>query len=79
MSQAHTPDKSGLGSSAFARRYSRNRCNLSFPPGTKMFQFPGSGPERRNRSVVHFEMHWVPPFRDRRIEAHFQLPAAYRR
>jgi hypothetical protein len=27
--------------SAFARHYSRNRCLLSFPPGTEMFHFPG--------------------------------------
>ena len=32
--------KVSLGSSAFARRYYRNRCNLSFPLGTKMVQFP---------------------------------------
>ena len=39
-----TPSEDGLGSSAFARRYSRNRLNLSFPPGTEMFQFPGCRP-----------------------------------
>ena len=31
---------SGLGSSYFARHYFRNRIFLSFPVGTKMFQFP---------------------------------------
>ena len=31
----------GLGSSPFARHYWGNRCFLSSPPGTKMFQFPG--------------------------------------
>lgn len=30
----------GLGYSSFARHYSRNRCLLSLPRGTKMFQFP---------------------------------------
>ena len=30
----------GLGSFRFARRYSGNREYLSFPRGTKMFQFP---------------------------------------
>lgn len=30
----------GLGSSGVARHYCRNRCLLSFPQGTKMFQFP---------------------------------------
>ena len=29
-----------LGYSSFARHYSRNRCLLSLPQGTKMFQFP---------------------------------------
>ena len=34
----------GLGFSDFARHYFRNRFLLSFPPGTKMFQFPGFPP-----------------------------------
>ena len=29
-----------LGYSNFARHYFRNRCLLSIPRGTKMFQFP---------------------------------------
>ncbi len=29
-----------LGSTGFARHYYRHRCLLSFPQGTKMFQFP---------------------------------------
>ena len=33
--------RTGLGCSAFARHYSRNRCLLSLPPGTEMFHFPG--------------------------------------
>ena len=33
----------GLGCSRFARRYSGNRCALSFPPVTEMFHFAGSG------------------------------------
>ena len=31
----------GLGWSPFARHYLGNHCLFSFPPGTKMFQFPG--------------------------------------
>src|ERR1035441_5073238 len=31
----------GLGSSDFARRYSRNLCLIYFPPGTEMVHFPG--------------------------------------
>ena len=38
---------SGLGSSLFARHYWGNRLFLSFPPGTKMFQFPGFAPSLR--------------------------------
>ena len=33
----------GLGCSRFARRYSGNRCALSFPPVTEMFHFTGFG------------------------------------
>ena len=36
----------GLGSSPFARHYWGNRCFLSSPPGTKMFQFPGFAPHQ---------------------------------
>ena len=36
--------RAGLGSSPFARRYWGNRCFLSLPPGTEMFQFPGFAP-----------------------------------
>ena len=36
----------GLGSSPFARHYWGNRCFLSSPPGTKMFQFPGFAPQK---------------------------------
>ena len=35
-----TPSSDGLGSSAFARHYLRNRFLLSSPAGTEMFQFP---------------------------------------
>ena len=34
----------GLGSSPFDRHYSGNRLFLSFPAGTKMFQFPAFPP-----------------------------------
>ena len=34
-------ERTGLGSSLFARHYWGNRSFLSSPPGTKMFQFPG--------------------------------------
>ena len=47
---ARTPTEVGLGSSAFARRYLRNRLNLSFPLGTKMFQFPRCSSSRQSRA-----------------------------
>ena len=71
--------KAGLGSSAFARRYSRNRLNLSFPPGTEMFQFPGCRPARTESAGPRRRAGGVAPFGDRWIEARFQLPTAYRR
>ena len=37
-----TPDKSGLGSSAFARRYLRNRCFFLFLRLLRCFSSPGS-------------------------------------
>ena len=49
---ARTPTEVGLGCSAFARRYLRNRLNLSFPLGTKMFQFPRYHARRRH-DVTH--------------------------
>ena len=48
ISRSYYPDcrrnDAGLGSSAFARHYSRNHMLFSLPPGTKMFQFPGFAP-----------------------------------
>jgi hypothetical protein len=54
---------------------------LSFPPGTKMFQFPGCPPDRL---CVHLPVtrHYpgrVPPFGNLEIIALMQLPRAYRR
>ena len=40
----HVLERTGLGSSLFARHYWGNRYFLSSPPGTKMFQFPGFAP-----------------------------------
>ena len=47
-----------LGSTGFARHYFRHRCLLSFPRGTKMFQFsrlPLSNPiysDRRHMTLL---------------------------
>ena len=43
----HVRKHTGLGSAPFARHYSGYRSFLSFPPGTKMFQFPGFAPNSR--------------------------------
>lgn len=73
----HAP---GLGSSPFARHYSGNREFLSFPPGTKMYQFPGFPPRTlcvQVRVTGHYPRR-VPPFGDPRITARLRLPVAYR-
>ena len=41
----HVRKHTGLGSSRFDRHYSGNRLFLSFPVGTKMFQFPTYSPQ----------------------------------
>lgn len=52
----------------------RESIFLSLPPGTKMFQFPGSTFLADNDSC-----RWVPPFGNLWINAYLQLPRAYRR
>ena len=65
----------GLGSAPFARHYSGYRYFLSFPPGTKMFQFPGFA-----LTIVSSgsSTHWVPPFGDARINPCLQVPEPFR-
>ena len=53
---------------------------LSLPPGTKMFQFPGSAFLTlciQVRILPHYGQ-WVSPFGNLRIKAYLQLPEAYR-
>ena len=53
---------------------------LSFPPGTKMFQFPGF-PSYTLCVQVWIPQHnlwWVPPFGNLRIVSHLHFPVAYR-
>ena len=69
----------GLGSSAFARRYLRNRVFFLFLRVLRCFSSPGSLP---------YVMDWrmddrgvlcrVSPFRDLRINGYLLLPEAYR-
>ena len=71
--------RSGLASSAFARRYSRNRCFFLFLRLLRCFSSPGSPP-----CVMDWRMDaWSPsmrvsPFRHLRITGHLPLPAAFR-
>lgn len=60
-----------LGYSNFARHYSRNRCLLSLPQGTKMFQFPWLPPHNLCIQLwVHrYESMRVSPFGYLRIKA----------
>ena len=69
----------GLGSSAFARRYSQNRCFFLFLRLLRCFSSPGSLPY-----VMDWRMDdWSPssrvsPFRHLRIKDYLHLPAAFR-
>ena len=53
---------------------------LSLPPGTEMFQFPGSASFTLciQINVLPHYGQWVPPFGNLRIKACLQLPEAYR-
>ena len=76
------PDENlkSLGYSNFARHYSRNRCLLSLPRPTKMFQFrrlplPTLCIQVR---VTRHNSSRVSPFGNPRFKAGGQLPEAYR-
>ena len=81
LMQSVTPEctHSGLGSSAFARRYLQNRVFFLFLRVLRCFSSPGSPP---------YVMDWrmddrgvlcrVSPFRDLRIKGYLLLPEAYR-
>ena len=79
--QSITPEctHSGLGSSSFARRYSRNRVYFLFLWLLRCFSSPGSLPY-----VMDWRMDdWSPssrvsPFRHLRIKDYLHLPAAFR-
>ena len=53
---------------------------LSFPPGTKMFQFPGFPSHTLCVQVwiIQYYLYWVPSFGNLRITGYLLLPAAYR-
>ena len=77
----HTPSctHNGLGSSAFARRYLRNRCFFLFLRVLRCFSSPGS--LHTPMDSVHDDRSSscrVPPFRHPRLNGYLLLPAAFR-
>ena len=81
ISTVRTPEcsHSGLGSSAFARRYLRNHCCFLFLRLLRCFSSPGSPPYVMDWRMDTCGLHmWVSPFRDLRIMAYLQLPEAFR-
>ena len=69
----------GLGSSAFARRYLRNRCFFLFLRVLRCFSSPGSPPCAMD---LHMDDRGFPcrvsPFRHLRIVGYLLLPEAFR-
>ena len=77
----HTPSctHNGLGSSAFARRYLRNRCFFLFLRLLRCFSSPGSPPYVMDwRMDDTSSSYRVSPFRHLRIKDYLHLPAAFR-
>ena len=69
----------GLGSSGFARRYSRNRCFFLFLRLLRCFSSPGSPPRAMDsRGDTRPFPVWVSPFRHLRLPGYPPLPAAFR-
>ena len=69
----------GLGSSAFARRYLRNRCFFLFLRVLRCFSSPGSPPHAMDSRTDDCGPHSrVSPFRDLRIIGYVLLPEAFR-
>ena len=69
----------GLGSSAFARRYLRNRCFFLFLRLLRCFSSAGSPCMTMDSSCSTCGFHmWVSPFGNLRLVGYVPLPAAYR-
>ena len=69
----------GLGSFAFARRYSQNRCFFLFLRLLRCFSSPGSPPYVMDWRMDTWGMlMWVSPFRHLRIKGYLLLPVAFR-
>ena len=81
LRQSVTPEctHSGLGSSAFARRYLQNRVFFLFLRVLRCFSSPGSLPYVKDwRMDDRGMLCRVSPFRDLRIKGYLLLPEAYR-
>ena len=79
--QSVTPKRSrfGLGSSAFARRYSRNRCFFLFLRLLRCFSSAGSPPCTMDSCMDAWGVPTrVSPFRHPRIDGYLLLPGAFR-
>ena len=69
----------GLGSSAFARRYLQNRVFFLFLRVLRCFSSPGSPPYVMDwRMDTRGFLVWVSPFRNLRINGYLLLPEAFR-
>ena len=80
-SAVRTPEctHSGLGSSGFARRYSRNRCFFLFLRLLRCFSSPGSPPYTMDSCMDTWSLSmWVSPFRNPWITGYLLLPTAFR-
>ena len=81
LNAVHTPEctHSGLGSSAFARRYLRNHYCFLFLSLLRCFSSGGSRLHTMDSCTVAAGfLQQVSPFRDPRITGYLLLPAAYR-
>ena len=71
--------RTGLGSSDFARRYSRNRCFFLFLRLLRCFSSPGSPPYPMDSDMDTWSLSmWVPPFRYPWLIGYLLLPTAFR-
>ena len=68
-------DKSKFGLLRFRSPLLTESINLSFPLGTKMFQFPRCAFNRYKYQWWYILIYRVPPFRDRRIIAYTSSPS----
>ena len=79
LSVSYNPSRSWFGLFPFRSPLLRESIFLSLPPGTKMFQFPGSTSICAMYSRIgNVLRRWVPPFGYLRFTAYLQLLEAFR-